>query len=412
MFLFRRKSKKDKTQHKVWRWFISGFLAILIIASVFCVGYKFGNGSWSLGFGYRTTTANKALPDNLDFTSVNEVYQALKQKYDGQLDINKLMDGLKKGLVEAAGDPYTTYLDATEAKSFNEQLSGSFTGIGAELGKQGNNIVVISPIAGFPAAKAGLKAQDIIVSINGQDATGFNIDEAVQRIRGDKGTKVKLTIIRNNTDKLNFTITRDVITIPSVTTKILAGNIGYIQISRFAEDTASLTNDAAKDFKAKNVKGIILDLRNDPGGYLDAAVSVSNEWLKNGQLILQEKRDNKVIQSYTAEGDGPLVGIPTIILINEGSASASEITAGALKDDGVGKILGVISFGKGSVQEVSNFSGGDILKVTVARWYTPSGKNIDKEGIKPNIKVVLTDADINAGKDTQLLAAQAQFTNH
>ncbi|HUD03618.1 MAG TPA: S41 family peptidase [Patescibacteria group bacterium] len=402
--------QKGKKPRKAWQWFISGFFAILIVAGVFGVGYKFGNGSWSLGLGYRVSTANKTLPDSLDFTSVNEVYQALKQKYDGQLDVNKLMDGLKKGLVEAAGDPYTTYLDSSDAKSFNEQLSGSFTGIGAELGKQGNNIVVISPIAGFPAEKAGLKAKDVIVQINGQDASGLNIDEAVQRIRGDKGTTVKLTVIRNGTDKLDFTITRDVITIPSVTTKNLDGNIGYIQISRFAEDTASLTDTAAKDFKAKNVKGIILDLRNDPGGYLNAAVSVSSEWLKNGQLILQEKRDSTVIQSYSAQGNGQLVGVPTVVLINEGSASASEITAGALKDDGVAKVIGVISFGKGSVQDVTNFSGGDILKVTVARWFTPSGKNIDKQGIEPNIKVVLTDADISAGKDTQLLAAEAQLS--
>lgn len=390
------------------KWFIGGFLAIFIVAGVFFSGIQFGSGSWRIDF-MRPVSQNKGLPARLDYSSVNEVYQALKRKYDGQLDEQKLITGMKKGLVEAAGDPYTTYFDLEEAKSFDEQLNGSFSGIGAELGKQGSDIVVISPIAGFPAEKAGLKSKDVIVSVDGQDVTGMSVDEVVKRIRGEKGTSVKLVIIRDSQERKEMTIVRDTITIPSVETKILDNNVGYIRISRFAEDTSGLVSTAAADFKSKNVNGIILDMRNNPGGYLTAAVDVSGQWLKTGQKILDEKRDGKVIESYSATADGQLVGIPTVVLINEGSASASEITAGALKDNNVATLVGTKSYGKGSVQEFSKFSSGSVLKVTVARWYTPAGKNIDKEGIEPNVTVELSEDDAKANNDTQLKAAQQKL---
>jgi carboxyl-terminal processing protease len=401
-------NRGNKPHHKL-KWFIAGFASIVIISLVFVSGLQFGNGEWSIKLTQKPVPANKSLPERLNYNSVNEVYQALRRKYDGKLDENALMTGMKKGLVEAAGDPYTTYLDTTEAKDFKEQLDGSFTGIGAELSKQGTNIVVISPISGYPAEKAGIKPKDIIAEIDGQDASGLSVDEAVKRIRGEKGTTVKLTVIRGDQQRIDMSIVRDTITIPSVEYKVVDNNIGYIKISRFSEDTAGLVDKAAKDFNEKAVKGVVLDLRNNPGGYLNSAVSVSNQWLKDGQLILEEKRAGRVIQSFSAQGDGQLVGIPTVVLINEGSASASEITAGALKDNKVATVVGVTSFGKGSVQEFNSFKGGDVLKVTVARWYTPSGKNIDKEGIEPNYTVVLTDEDIKAKSDKQLESAKNQL---
>jgi carboxyl-terminal processing protease len=394
----------NRRSKRLCQWSIIGIVGVLILTSVFVVGVEFGRGNWTFGLEQSAISANQSLPNQLNYTSINQVYQALKQKYDGQLSINNLMNGLKSGLVNAVGDPYTTYFDASQAKTFDEQLNGSFSGIGAELGKSANNIVIIAPIAGYPAAQAGLKAGDVITAVNGQTTTNWSVDQAVSAIRGDQGTTVKLTVLRNNQQTINFSIVRAVITVPSVTSKIVSDNIGYIQISQFADDTAGLVNSAAANFKAKNVKGIILDLRNDPGGYLEAAVSVSSQWLKNGQLIVQEKRGNQLIQSYSAQGDGQLVGIPTVVLVNSGSASASEITAGAL--NGAATIMGVTSFGKGSVQEIVNLSGGDMLKVTVARWYRPDGQNIDKQGIKPDIKVVLTDAEAAAGNDTQLQAAE------
>ncbi len=395
---FRGGKKHQKSS--IVKSFLVGFFIIVGVFAVFGIGYQFGHGSWTISL-HKPVSSNANLPDNLDYSSVEEVYDALRHKYDGKLDIDKLMTGMKQGLVNAAGDPYTTYLDAEAAKSFNEQLNGSFSGIGAELGKQGNDIVVVSPIAGFPAEKAGLKSKDIIVTIDGQEITGLSVDEAVKRIRGEAGTSVKLGIVRGQTP-MDLTITREVITIPSVETKTLNSNIGYIRITRFAEDTTELVEKAAQDFKAKGVKGIVLDMRGNPGGFLNGAVDVSSIWLKDGQTVLQEKRDGKVIQTFKAPEDGILAGMPTVVLINEGSASASEITAGALKDNKAAEIVGVTSFGKGSVQEFSTFSSGSVLKVTIARWFTPAGKNIDKEGIEPTYKVELSEADAKANNDTQL----------
>lgn len=392
-----------------WRAFLVGFCGILLVAGVFYSGYQIGNGSWSFKIGRQAIEQNAGLPNELDYSSVDEVYGMLKRSYDGQLNVDDLLTGLKKGLVEAAGDPYTAYLDSNEANAFDEQLNGSFSGIGAELGKKGSYIVVIAPISGFPAEKAGLKAGDLIIKIDDQDATDLGVDEAVMRIRGEEGTTVKLGIIRSDTEALELSIVRDIITIPSVTSEILDGNIGYIQISRFAEDTASSFNTVSKNFAAADVNGIILDLRNDPGGYVDAAVSVAKNWLSNGQVILEEKRSGVTIKTFKADGDGILAGIPTVVLINEGSASASEIVAGALKDNNAATIVGTTSFGKGSVQEFSSFTAGDVLKVTVARWYTPAGNNIDKEGIEPDIIQELSETDIVNSIDSQLNAALKQL---
>jgi carboxyl-terminal processing protease len=349
------------------------------------------------------------LPKKLDYGGAEEVYSKLKSNFDGQLDQSKLEDGLKDGLVRAAGDPYTEYLDAQENKEFNEGLNGSFEGIGAELGKDKQSIVVVSPIAGFPAEKAGLKPKDIIAEINGESVYDLSIEEAVQKIRGPKGTKVKLGIIRDG-KKIDFEITRARITIPSVTNEVTEGNIGVITISRFGEDTVALTTKYARELKTKKVKGIILDLRGNPGGLLDAAVNVSSLWLDKGGLILQEKRGDEVIKTYYAQDNSLLKGIPTVVLIDEGSASASEITAGALRDNKAAILIGQKSYGKGSVQELLDLSFGGALKVTVARWFTPNGINIDKEGIEPDQKVKLSDADAKAKRDPQKDAA-IQYLN-
>jgi carboxyl-terminal processing protease len=386
---------------KKWPYFLGGFLSILAAFGIFYFGIMVGSGQVSLSFRRAAVQENNSLPNRLNYDSVNQVYRELKQKYDGKLDEQKLILGLKKGLVEAAGDKYTTYLDAEEAKALQESLNGSFSGIGAELVKEGEYITVVSPIAGSPAEKAGIKPKDIIFSINGEDAIGMDVDEAVNKIRGQAGTNVRLVIVRSQ-EKIELDIKREQITIPSVETKILDGNIGYIKISRFAEDTSELSQKAAEEFKSKNVNGIVLDLRNNPGGYLNAAVDVSCSWLKKDQLVLEEKRGGIVMKDYNCQQTGILNGIKTSVLINEGSASASEITAGALKDNGAATIVGQKSYGKGSVQEMSNMPGGDILKVTVARWFTPSGKNIDKEGISPDQKVDLTEENAKNNQDPQL----------
>lgn len=366
------------------------------------VGWAWGQGRISLhGFN---KSKNDSSSQSLDYTSLNEVYQILQKRYDGKLDNEKIMDGLKAGLARSAGDPYTEYMTPQQAKEFDEGLSGSFTGIGAELSKDKDNIVIVSPISGFPAEKAGLKPKDIIVAIDGQPVNDMGLSEAVQKIRGPKDSTVKLKIARDG-QLLEFSIVRDNINIPSVKTEILPGNIGYMQISRFSEDTAELSQKGAQQFKDAGVKGVILDVRGDPGGLLDAAVDVGSLWLPQGKTILQEKRDGIIVRTYSATGNDILKGIPTVVLVDGGSASASEIVSGALKDNGVATLIGVKTFGKGSVQELDRLPGGGVLKVTIARWYTPGGRNIDKEGIEPDKTVKITDDDIKAGHDLQKDAA-------
>ncbi len=375
----------------------------LLACLIFVVGWLGGSGRIDLSKNNKSTSKN--VPADLNYSSVENVYDELRANYDGKLDETKLMDGLKKGLVEASGDPYTEYMPPADAKEFNGQLSGTFEGIGALLGKNENgNVIIISPIDGFPAKKAGIQPRDVIVEINGEDALSLTTDQAVEKIRGPKGTTVKLRIIRDGKEDLKFDIVREEINIPSVENKILDGNIGYIKISRFGDDTTQLTREAAEKFTTAGVKKVVLDLRGNPGGYLESAVDVSSLWLDN-KTVLQEKRDGVVIKTYKSRGESPLAGLTTVVLIDEGSASASEITAGALHDNKAATLLGTKSFGKGSVQQPQTLSNGALLKVTIARWFTPNGKNIDKEGIKPDQTVERTEADFEAGRDPQLDAA-------
>jgi carboxyl-terminal processing protease len=312
-------------------------------------------------------------------------------------------------LAESTGDPYTEYFTAKEAKDFTGQVNGTFTGIGAELGKdKDGNIIIVAPIAGNPAEKAGLKPQDAIATINGDTTTGLSIDEAVKKIRGDKGTKVTLQVIRDKSQALSFTIVRDNIQIKSVKWEVSSDNIGLVTISTFGNDTPQLITEAANDLKAKNVRGIVLDLRGNPGGILDSAVAVASQWLPTGKKVLEEKRGSVVLRTYESDGPGQLAGIPTVVLINQGSASASEIAAGALKDNNAARLIGEKSYGKGVVQQpicigsrTATGCEGDMLKVTVASWYRPNGQNINHQGIKPDQEVKISDEDAAAQKDTQ-----------
>ena len=375
----------------------------VIAVAIFFVGVVVGQGN--ISFGSHRSSVNPQLPNTLDYSSVDAVYKSLKENYAGKLTVNQLVDGLKEGLADAANDPYTQYFTAKEAQQFDNELNNTFSGIGAELGKDANdNLIVVAPIKGYPAAKAGLKAKDIIASVNGKTTQGMSIDQAVTIIRGKKGTTVKLQVVRDS-KQLDFTITRQDIKLPSVTSKVLEGNIGYIQISTFGDDTAELVDKAAAKFQQAHVKGVVLDLRGNPGGLLPAAVSVSSQWLPEDTLILQEKKGTTVVDQFNSQGEHRLVGIPTVVLMNSGSASASEITAGALHDNKAAYIIGEKSFGKGVVQQLINFDDGSELKVTVASWYRPNGQNINKKGIKPDKKVVLTDADAQKGIDTQKNAA-------
>jgi carboxyl-terminal processing protease len=374
---------------------------------IFAIGVNVGDGRIAFG----SSGQNGGLPSTLNFSSVNQVYRALKDNYNGKLTTSQLLDGLKEGLAQSTGDPYTEYFNAQDAKAFSDELNNSFSGIGAELGQDSSgDLEVIAPIDGMPAAKAGLKPKDIISEINGETTSGLSVDAAVNKIRGPVGSKVILTIIRNKSQTLHITITRNNIQVPSVNTKILSGNIGYMQISTFGNDTSALAEKAAQKFVNKDhVKSVILDLRDNPGGEVDAAVNVSSLWLPKGKMIMQERGNEN--QTYYSTGNDTLHGLPTVVLVNDGSASASEITAGALHDNGAAVVYGTKTYGKGVVQALLNLSGGAELKVTVASWYRPNGKNINHKGITPDKTVKLNDADAKAGNDTQLNAAEAYLKN-
>ncbi|MCU0667475.1 MAG: S41 family peptidase [Patescibacteria group bacterium] len=392
MGAIQKKSKKKS--------FVTGFVLAGSFIFVFFAGLQFGSGAWAFSFSRIAVNANKDLPNRLDYSTVDKVYNDLRQKFDGQLDDQALIIGMKRGLVEAAGDKYTAFLDSEEASAFQDQLNGTFEGIGAQLAKDGEYVIIETPLSGKPAEKAGLRAKDAIIKIDDKDAIGISTAEAVERIRGEKGTTVKLGVARGG-ELLEFNIVRETINIPSVETSYESnGKIGVIKINNFGNDTVELTNKAAEEFKQKGVKGIIIDVRNNPGGFLDGAVKVSEKWLNKGQVIVEEKRDGKIVQSFKAGTTGVLAGIPTTILINEGSASASEILAGALKDNNAANLVGVTTFGKGSVQETVFYDFG-LLKVTVARWFTPNGKNIDESGIEPDTKVELTEEDFANKRDPQ-----------
>jgi len=374
------------------------FIGVVIVVAL--GSFIIGSRSQEIAALFTGRTQNSNLPGELNLASVQQVYNTLKQNFDGQLDTQKLIDGAKKGLTDAAGDQYTVYFTDAEASQFQNDLDGKFSGIGAELDKKDNNLIVQSTLDNSPARTAGVQSGDVITKVNDQDTANWSIDQAVAAIRGDKGTTVKLAIVRGQELK-EFSIVRADIVNPSVTSQVIGDNVGYMRISRFADDTSGLARQAAADFRQKGVKGVILDLRGDGGGYLTAAQQVSSLWLKQGQTIVQEKRGSTVVDTQTASGDALLADLPTVVLIDGDSASASEITAGALHDHGVAKLVGQKSFGKGSVQQLLGIPSGGELKVTVAKWFTPNGVNISKEGIKPDVAVGISQDDIAAGRDPQ-----------
>lgn len=392
---------------KKLRPFLKGTAVALAAVAIFGLGWLSGGGQLTVR-QYNPVSQNGDLPDQLDYSSVDTIYQSLKDNFDGELNETALIEGLKSGLAKAAGDPYTEYLNPEASKEFTDGLEGRFEGIGAQLGKDAqNNIIIISPIAGYPAEKAGLKPKDVIAEIDGESAYDITISEAVDKIRGEKGTTVTLTIVSSGEVK-ELPIVREEINIPSVESEIKDG-VGVITVSRFGDDTVWLAQEAADRFVAAGVKGVVLDLRSNPGGYLQGAVDLAGIWLDSGKTVLTERRDNVVIETFRSRGSAKLNGIKTVVLINEGSASASEIVAGALRDNNAATLMGQKTFGKGSVQQPINLGDGGLLKVTIARWFTPSGNNIDKEGISPDETVEITSEDITAGRDPQLDAALQQF---
>jgi len=380
------------------------FLTIGIVAVVSFIAGTRGNeilGVVAPALGIKAETGT------LDLASVEKTYRELQANYDGTLDKAKLVDGASRGLVAAAGDQYTVFMDQKEASEFNNDLSGNIGGgVGAEIALRNDVPTIIRILPGNPAEKAGLLAGDIITSVNDEATTGWTATKTAEKIRGKVDTTVKIKVVRSAEEK-TFTVTRATVTNPSVQASVENG-IGTLTISRFDSETSDLARKAAQSFKQQNVRGVILDVRGNGGGYLTAAQDVAGLWLDN-KTVVTERTNGKVVDDLKSGGNPLLAGIPTVVLVNGSSASASEIVAGALQDNKAATLIGEKTFGKGTVQKVIDLGAGTILKVTIARWYTPNGKNITKEGISPDQTVELKAEDANAGRDPQLDAAKKQL---
>lgn len=385
---------------------VSKNVFFVTMALCLLVGFIAGTRNTELYAAVAPLIGKKASSATLDLELVQKAYQQLKVNYDGKLDDAALVDGAARGMAAATGDRYTIFMDKTEAEEFARQLSGEVSGIGCEIGIRSKQPTILRVLPDSPAEQAGVKAGDTIVAVNEESVEGFDSANVAEKIRGEAGTSVKLALLRAGETK-QFTITRAKISDKSVRTNI-ANGIGTMIISRFDQDTAQLTREAAQNFKDQGVKGVIVDLRDNGGGYLDAARDVASLWAEN-QVIVTEKTDGRVTDEVRTRGTPLLKGIKTVVLINGGSASASEIVAGALQDYGLATLIGEKTFGKGTVQKLIDLPDGRQMKITIARWYTPKGRNITKEGISPDKAVQLTSEDINAGRDPQLDAAKQAF---
>lgn len=326
--------------------------------------------------------------------------------YKTPLDDNTLVYGTVSGMVEALGDPHTTFIDAKRAEIVRTNMQGSFEGIGATISMREGRLTIVSIIKSSPAERAGLRAEDIILQVDNTVIQNMDVTEAVMLIRGPKGTQVKLLILRGKQDPFTVTITRDTIRVPFVESKMIEGTkIGYIRLNEFGATAPNEISAALRELNAQNISGLILDLRSNPGGYLPVSIDVASQFLKANQTVLVVKDKKGNADPYRAKSGGAATNVPLVVLIDAGSASASEIVAAALKDHQRATLIGTKTFGKGSVQHVYTLSDQSQLNVTIARFFSPNGNEINDVGVTPDIEVKITDDDIAAKRDPQLDAA-------
>ncbi len=378
----------------------SNFFAVAILVLL-----SFGLGFW---IGEYQVVCEVCPPQDINFSLFWEAYRKLEEKFVDKAKLNSqnIIYGAISGMVESLDDPYTVFLNPEDSKRFEEDVQGVFEGVGMEIGVRNGQLQVIAPIEGTPAQKAGLLPGDEILKIDGTSTADLTVDEAVTLIRGQKGTQVILTIFREGWgESRDFTITRGVIEIPSVQWKMIEDGgeqIAYVQLYQFSGKAGFEFTKAALEISNSPSHMIILDLRNNPGGYLEIAQEIAGWFLEKGEVVVIEDFGGGVTKNYLSEGNGRFSDYKVVILINEGSASGSEILAGALRDDRGVLLIGESSFGKGSVQELESLRDGSSLKITVAKWLTPSGDLITDKGLEPDIKVDRTMEDYEAGKDPQL----------
>ena len=385
-------------------------LSIFLILISFGIGFAVSDFFNSLdskenitGLVNLDSDANNEIENKADFSLFWDAWKIIEDDYTiEQLDYQKMVHGAISGMVDSLGDPYTVFLTPEENKMFNQDMSGKFGGIGAEIGFRDGFLTIIAPLKNSPAEKAGLLAGDIILKVDEEEIIGANIDKAIYLIRGEEGTKVVLTIGREGADELKeIEITRDIIVVETVEWEMMENNIAYIDISQFNEDTAVELDNYINDILVENPSGIILDLRNNSGGYLAVANKITSRFIDSGDVIVIESyKDEEKI--HKSKGGQRFNGIPIVVLINEGSASASEILAGALKDNGKAKLVGEKTFGKGLVQIMEDLKDGSAIKISVSRWLTPNRVDINENGIEPDFEVELTMDDYLNERDPQL----------
>ncbi|PIR73498.1 MAG: S41 family peptidase [Candidatus Moranbacteria bacterium CG10_big_fil_rev_8_21_14_0_10_35_21] len=398
-----------KTGEKFLKKYLSLFFTLFLIVAGYGIGYEKGKSSIddSPKPIISTNIANQkpTQEQNLDFSLYWKAWDLVKEKYVGKnsIDAQKLLYGSINGMLKATGDPYMNFFDPEETKIFNQDMEGSFEGIGAELGIKDDILTIIAPLDESPAQKAGLRAGDKILKIGEKLTSDTSIDEAVDLIRGKKGTEIKLTVLHQGQDETEeISIIRDVILVASVKLEFKEDNLAYLKINKFGEDTFKEFSEAVNKILSHNSPGLIIDLRNNPGGFLDQTVKIAGLLLpRNSSVVIEEDYAGKKETLKTSGGD-KLSSLPTVILINEGSASASEILAGALHDNLGTQIIGKKSFGKGTVQELISLPTKTSIKITVAKWLTPKENYIDEKGINPDIEIDLSLDDFKNNRDPQM----------
>lgn len=393
-------------------------LALLLLTGAFSggliVGWLIPSTSAQETLVQNTQTATQQTdvtqsPDSLGtlFDPFREAWQIVHDQYvDQPVDDQKLMQGAIRGMLDALGDKHSGYMDPEEYYQATMPLDGSYTGIGAWVDTTGDFLTIISPMEGSPAERAGIKAGDEIIEVDGKDITGVDPSIVLQSVLGPSGTDVKLKIQRKDpAETLEFTITREKITLPSIESEMLDDNIGYIALTTFGDSTAVDLEKALKTLLDKEPVGLILDLRNNTGGYLDTAIEVISQFIPEGKVMIEQLGTGEEL-TYDALPGGIATEIPLVILVNEGSASASEITAGAIQDFQRGKLVGTVTYGKGSVQNwVPLKDNKGAVRITIARWLTPAGRQIHGVGLTPDYIVEITEEDAAADRDPQLQKA-------
>ena len=386
-------------------WVVAALAAAIILASGFALGFKAGEMFPKTITVAEVSGISSGQPASVNFGTFWQAWDTINKNYlkADKISAQDKVYGAISGLVGSLKDPYSVFLSPSDNEKFQGDVRGNFGGIGAEIGIKKNQLVVIAPLKDTPASKAGLKAGDMILSINSTSTDGMTTDEAVGLIRGPKNTDVTLSILREEWEKpKDFKITRGTITIPTLDFEMKDGNVAYIQLYTFNANAGYLFYNAILKATSEDADGMILDLRNNPGGYLDVAVDLGGWFFPKNTLIVKEESRDGELQKLLANGNSALADFPVVVLINGGSASASEILAGALRDNRGIKLIGEKSFGKGTVQQLIPLPDGSTVKLTIAHWVLPSGKILESEGLVPDIEVKISDEDIKNKKDPQL----------